>query len=856
MLLFLSYGVSFAQWGSAEKSALKNMEKGRWMKAESRLRKSLAKESISPSLRYGLSVYYFHPENPEFDLDSAYHYAVWALGDYGLSPARERDKLRRAGVDSLALIGLRARIDSTAFEVARQTNTEAAYLEFLSHFPSAVQRDLAAQLRDEVAYQDAHRENTYRAFNRYLTRYPHSKRAPEALAQYHRLLYLEETKDQRLTSYEKFLTDHPESPYRPEVYRKIFEISTADGKVESFLSFMTRYPVSDLVKKAGQMIFHILAEQDDPRWPRQFLNDSLRSLLEINNIYLVPFLKDGHYGFMDDKGAEIIAPVYKSIHPEYLCGHVTDEVLIADSKLVARNGSPIFHGQVTEVTDLGAGFLKINTHTGMKIIHKAGFIFADSAEDARVISKSFVALKKSNKWFIYTLAGKQLDARPWMEITAFEDVIIFSGDTQKFIARKEQLARCAEAVPLTLSEPFDEIKQWPQGLIWGRAGDFQGVLDQSLQGVIGFDKHFLTQTSFGAIARLPNGIAVYNLSGRKSQVFDQVNIVSQRVAVRRNRAWYFYDPFLQEIQGAAFDSLRAEGPFVVALRGDTVLVYFSGNVVRSFFKPQKIFFVPGMDSTSFLVVQGSAREKNVFDLRGNKLFAATFDAMEYAGNGIFVITRRDRKGLVNSQGESLLPAEFDAIGSVKEQVVSVLRNRKFGAYHIDTRKFIKPQYDRNPVPYTSSALVTFKDGYYGFLGWDNKHMSSYEFEEVTYWNDSLALVKKDGLWNLYDIYSGRISEGNLKDIKLIREDPDEKLAIVQKDKSFGVISSRGEVVIPITFSDVINLGSSDAPLYFTEKHITEASLYVVIYYDRSGNMLRKEIYDDAGDYDRIYCSDQ
>jgi hypothetical protein len=84
---------------------------------------------------------------------------------------------------------------------------------------------------------------------------------------------------------------------------------------------------------------------------------------------------------------------------------------------------------------------------------------------------------------------------------------------------------------------------------------------------------------------------------------------------------------------------------------------------------------------------------------------------------------------------------------------------------------------------------------------------------------------------------------------------DEKIAIIQKDKSFGVISNRRKVVIPVTFTDIINLGSADEPLYFTEKHIAEASLYIVIYYDASGNMLRKEIYEDAADYDKIYCSD-
>jgi hypothetical protein len=37
--------------------------------------------------------------------------------------------------------------------------------------------------------------------------------------------------------------------------------------------------------------------------------------------------------------------------------------------------------------------------------------------------------------------------------------------------------------------------------------------------------------------------------------------------------------------------------------------------------------------------------------------------------------------------------------------------------------------------------------------------------------------------------------------------------------------------------------------------VREASLFVVIYYDRDGNLLRKEIYEDPAEYDRIYCSD-
>ena len=82
-----------------------------------------------------------------------------------------------------------------------------------------------------------------------------------------------------------------------------------------------------------------------------------------------------------------------------------------------------------------------------------------------------------------------------------------------------------------------------------------------------------------------------------------------------------------------------------------------------------------------------------------------------------------------------------------------------------------------------------------------------------------------------------------------------KIAIVQRNNQYGVVSNVHDVIIPFAFSEIVNLGSAEEPLYFTEKHIHEASLFIVIYYNARGEMLRKEIYDDAAEYDRIFCSD-
>ncbi len=830
------------------------MEKHRWQKAENTLRKALSRDSLNTSVRYILSVFYFHPGNPGFQLDSAHEYAVGAMRDFTHSPPRLRDRLKRIGTDSLKLVRLRASIDSAAFQVAKSTNTEAAYLQFLSRFPFAAQRDQAIYLRNEVAYQNALDQHSPQAFLTYVTRYPSAHRVDEAMAQYHRLLYLERTKDGRLVSFETFLADHPDTPYRAEIYQNIFEIMTADGRVASFLSYLRRYPVSRLATKAENLVFHLLAEDDDATWPAGFLNDSLRNLLDLNSSYLVPFLSDGQFGFMNEQGTEVIAPQYADIHPDYLCGQVMDEVLIVDNRLVARDGNTVFHGAISDVSDIGAGFLRVEMADGVKVIHKSGFELTDDAEDARIIARTFVAVKKEGRWLPYSLAGRLLDTRAWDDISAMGDVVVFTRNGKRFVIAKAEMGRGAEGDPLPLSEPFDDLRLWPGGLIWGKAGQYEGVLNQSLQTVIRFDMHSLAQMLFGALAQVPNGVVVYNRIGRKSTVFEQVSLLSKRIGVKWKGSWFLYDPLNHAMYARAYDSLRAEGPFVVGSRGDSLYVGFQENVFRAFYRPRRIGFVPGLDSMSFLIVQEKGPETTVFDLKGQRLFSATFEAIEYAGNGVFVVTRKGKRGLVDLKGKTR-QAEFDAIGTAQNDVVSLLRNRKFGAYHTRKGKLIKPQYDRNPIPYGPSFVVTFRNGYYKFVDWDNKPLSNFEFEEVRYWNDSLALVKNGLSWSIFNLAGNKPVETDIRGINIIRDSPAEKLAIIQKGNYFGVIDNRGHTIIPPVFSEIINLGTPEAPLYFTEKHIPETSVYVVIYFDRTGEAFREEIYKDVAHFDRIYCSE-
>lgn len=836
-----------------ERSAITSIQKKRWDKARDQVLKALRKDSINAAARYVYGLYFFSRGNPSFHVDSAYRYVTESLEHFERSPVRERDRMKRFGIDGLVIIDLRNAIDSAAFKRARDINTEEAYIRFLDRHPHAAQRNQALALRDEAAFTEALRINTYQSFSAFLQKYPQAERATEARQRYDRLLFETKTKDGRLASYEQFFAEHPESPFRSEVERMIFELSTAAGTPESFITFLNRYPDSPFHKRARAILFHLLLSQQEPIWPSGFLNDSLKNILALRRSYLVPFLSNGKFGFMDKNGREVIAPKASAIFEEFLCGDIIEDVIVLPDRILARNGTVVYSGQAEGLDELGAGFLAVEADGCLNVVHKSGFTLAKCVEEAKVLNGNFVALRENDMWSVTTLMGRPLLSGRWKSIDVHHDILLLKEENTVKLARFADLARLAECPKPLWSITFDEVKPWSNGRLWARSGDRQGVLTMALDTIIPFDKHELKESFFGVTAQTEPGVYLYDQSGKKTPLFRTVVEQEPWVAVNDGQ-WRLFDPRSQRYQSHSFDSIAFEGPFFIGISADSASAFFPGGAVYDFFRPSHIAFIPGKDSASFLMAEQDGK-KTIFSNKGEKLFTGEFDEIHYAGMGLFIVTSKERKGIVSYSGKVLLPAEYDAIGNLTGGTVSLLKKQKFGLYDITKGKLIAPQYDKNLNHYANGYIAAYRNGAYGFIGWDNKPLSPFEFDEVRYWNDTTALVKKGMQWMLYDLLSKTVLEGGIDKLNMIKETSEEQLAIIRKGDQFGVISSRYGTVIPATFSDIVNVGSREEPLYFTEKHVEEASIFVVIYYDRYGKMIRREVYEPE-DYERIYCTDK
>ena len=847
------FSLPLSVWGqfSSERSALNNIEKQKWEKAYNQLRKVLDKDSLHAAAHFVLAKYFFAPQNPGFQIDSAHNYYVNAIHDFQLSPVRLRDKMKRLPLDSAVLSRLGAQIDSAAFARASLADTEDAYRKFLTTFTTALQRDSAIHLRDAAAYRVAEEKNTYNAFATFVSKYPKAREATAARERYETLLFQDKTADKRLASYERFLKEYPNTTYRHQAEQRIFEISTASGSVALYQQFLERYPDSYLAPRVRNMYYHLLPD-DEREAATMFTSDSLDHVQDLEAGYLVPFLKESRFGFMNPAGNEIIPPDADDIADDYRCGNITEDVLVLPGKLLSRNGSVIYHGQASSLDDLGQGFLLVETDSCVKVVHKTGFIVGDTcATDARLLANRLLALKRNDRWSIWTLSGVMLQPYSWEDVSSLQDIIVYRDMGKIRLATVEQVAAIANGAQLKLNDVYDEVKPWPGNRIWVRAGDYEGVLDQHLNAFVNFDKHTLTSTFFGAQGVSPAGITTFAQTGEASPMFRQVQVHEPWVSAKANQSWRLFDVIKRAYISPSYDSIAQAGPFAIGINADSVHIYFPAGVAAAMAQPVRFEFVPGQDTSAFIIID-QAGKRALYNHQGKKLFAVTYDKVQYAGQGFFIISKREKKGLIDREGKTVLPIEYDAVGTAGKGTVSLLRAMKFGLYDYEKRKLIRPVYSKNIIPYTAGILTAFKPGGYGFVAWDEKPLSQFDFSEIQYWNDTTALVRKGDRWALYSIPHKRYEVEDIKSVKSIRDKAGDRVVIIRQGDDYGVIGSRAGIIIPIRYSDVINVGSPEVPLYFTEKHVEEASLFVVIYYDHTGKMIRREVYE-QDDYEKIYC---
>ena len=847
-----SYKVN-AQW-DPERIAWNRLKDGKWESAHRLLKKSLRKDSSNLEANYVLVNWFFASENPGFQIDSAYRYVNTSIRNYDSLTVRERERVSKFPIDSTVLYELRSKIDSAGFQRAKNENTEPGYIRFLTSFPGAKQINSAIELRDEVAFLDALRENTYQSFHSYLLRYPQSHRAGDASERYEKLLFEDKTKNKRLAGFKSFLKEYPASPYADEAQNQIFEIATASGEVQDFLLYLDEYPSASNQKWVRDILFHIYQEREEII-PKTILNDSLNSVINLNAHFWIPFLKNSLFGFMDQRGIEVLSPQFQEVRDDYKCGPVLDDILSLPDGYFSRSGKKIAEA-TTLLQSIGFGFLTLSQDNCIQLIHKSGRrIITDCHDEYKIIDGNFIAARRNGYFVIYTLAGRQLLITGITQVDEAEGLILLSRSGKKIINTSTQLAAMVDGNPFHDELVFDDVLVVDKGLLLVRNSGLEGILNTNLEYVVPLGRQTLTKTPFGLIENQNGVIIVHGLSADlEGKRYRDIKFFRHwLVLVDQDKVQLFDIPSKRQIEEDA-DSVWFDQSLTFVAKNNVQKVYVSATNAVELQVDSKIQFIASRDSVQFFFTE-SKQKRTVFTLnRGEKLFLTEFDVLESIGTDYFIVSRGGKKGIVKRTGKIVVPVEMNEIILTDRNHLSLLKDKKFGLYDLRSQKYVKPTYERNLLPLDSKHLIVFKDGFYGLMGLDEKPVTAFDFSEVQAWGDSLIWVKRNFQWKLLNYMSHQVIADRVKDFTWIKNTGEEKIARFHRENYYGIISNRKGLIIPASFNEIFNLGTVDQPFYFTQKQVEEAGIFVVVYFDRNGKLVRKHAYEED-DYERILCED-
>jgi WG containing repeat len=844
---------SFAQVNGV-RQAQSRMEKGKWESAEQFLRKAIHKDSTNVESKFIMAQWFFAKANPNRQIDSAYQYTKTALMSFTRLSAKQKERLQRIDLDSNSFIRFRTKIDSAAFERAKELNTEKSYTEFIKNFSTAKQQPAAMELRDEIGFMEALKINTWKSFQTYVNTYPQSYRKTEAMQRYEKLLYEEKTHDHKLESYREFLSEFPTSSFALEAEKHIFEISTAAGAGESFVQFIQDPLITHthFKNQSRDILFHLLQEQEQ-KMTENLLTDSLSNVIKLNAGYWIPILQKGKFGFLDSLGREVIAPKYDSIDESYLCGSVKNDILKTNEGLISRSGK-IFNSKSGIARDIGFGFLIVGDSTCLQLMHKSGKkIISSCMDDYQVIANSFLAAKKNNSWGLYALNGRQLLPANWQSVQGIENVIVLSQLDKKTVCTPAQLAAVANGNKLPGDFVFDEVRSAGSGFLLVRNGALEGILNSKLEFTVPLDRQSLSLTPYGLVRKVNSKYLISGVSAELEEIsWDRILFNKQWLLLTKAGQQNLFDLTNKKMIASDADSIWFDRGLAFVNEKDSMRIHINSKRNISFAKDFKISFIKAKDSVRYFFTE-SKNKKAVFDITsGSRLFVLEFDQIESLTANTFLAIRKNKMGVLSREGKIILPIEYDAIVKSNTEFVSLFKEKKFGLFDLNKKTLIKPLFDKNLIVLNPELLAASKDKLYALISWDGKPLTKFEFDEIQPWTINLIWGRKNFSWQLFDFQSGKLVMDKVKSFRLISLSHNEKVLLVHLENFYGIISTTKGVIIPPTFSSIVNIGTEEYPLYFTDKEVEEASVHVVIYYDGDGKFLRKQVYEDE-EFEKIFC---
>lgn len=356
-----------------------------------------------------------------------------------------------------------------------------------------------------------------------------------------------------------------------------------------------------------------------------------------------------------------------------------------------------------------------------------------------------------------------------MKKTILFAVIMLFGAFQKANAQNE-IDYSLEGIGETL-KMYDVISigKFHEGLAWLRVrlgvenprniDEWYGYIDKKGELVISFDYEVAYDFSDGlaCVSRSWNsgyidkkGNVVIPIKERK----DRGNFSEGLATIRLENNKYCYinkqdEIVINDIEGKA--EIFHNGIAPVSIDGEAF--YAIDKTGKKVFLNKPYKFYEYIDKYFF--VRNENRKYGVLDMQGNIIIPFNYDGIGYSEGG-FMVYEKSAKGwkYINTKGESLFSGMFDEARPFSDELAAVKKNDKWGYINTKGEIVIPMQYDRAFDFVNGYAYIQMYDKGYTVINKQGNQISSFTKYSDFRWvnSEGLYVVQLNDKWGYADIY--------------------------------------------------------------------------------------------------------
>jgi hypothetical protein len=657
--------------------------------------KKKIKKHISPS-SYGLALIYYRKDNPFHNLDSAYKYANLAFDYFPTTSTKIKQTLAEYQYSELSIFDLKRKISTAFFEFTIKENTILSYQNFIAKHPWAIEYNKAIYKKDSIAFQEVLKVNTISEFNSYLKKYPDSEFKQKVEFLIHQKVYLESTSNKTLDEYLNFIQKNPTNYFVKDAEDEIFLIQTKDNTISNYSDFIKNFPINHNVKQAWKKLFQIYMYNYSENRISSFLNEypnypykeDIEIELAKSKILVFPFKKGNYFGLMNKDGEAITKANYDWIYP-------FKEGLAMASKngkvgFIDKDNVTVIPFEYDEALDFEEGRAIVTKNKKSGIIDRTGkLLFKIEYKEIGSFSENLVFAKKDSLFAYYDVFGNQVINERFDEAFSFKDELapVIIDEHENYINRFGTLI---------FPEEYERINRISENLFIFQKGENFGLITKDL--ILIQDAKFsqISTLSENKIAFVLNDkIGYFNQFGmiEIAPIYDNIKNFSKVVHFKMGYARVKY----KNKYGIIDHSGKWVIPATYQNLGDvSEQIAFLKDNLWGFINLQNKVIIQNIyeEAISFdgnFSIVGFSDKIGVIDLNGEVVVPIEFDAIQKLNDVIFSCQTKGLKKIFNTENQHLYKNSYANIMQNDKDLLILVNDKDLHYYLISEKKLIRPK---------------------------------------------------------------------------------------------------------------------------------------------------------------------